>query len=224
MFSAYTRPARRAAMVTIAIGLFFTVDAHSAEQAFDYTGTVTSVPAALTGAFNVGDVISGTYVLDSSTPGFPGTPGSALLAVSEFSLEINGFGVSALGRGDVTFSEGADGVDRYWMAAVSTGPSVAGFSPALHAFQLEDTDGSALSPSTVVSFDPIEPSEFDNPLITLDFVQGTTAFVRLEGRLETVTAVQMVPEPSGMALFMVMGGLAALQQRQRGRKARARGA
>ena len=125
-------------------------------------------------------------------------------------MDIDGYEIamSGLSNGDISIGDGIVGTDNYTVVAFSTADALEGFSPSLHAIQLEDSTGQALS-SDALSPMPFDVTGFDNPLVTIDFSNGSD-LVRVEGQLRTL----QVPEPESF-LMLGMAGLALLRQRSR---------
>jgi len=203
---------RRQSILAVVLLCLAVTSSHANTQTFFYTGAVTDVPTQLSGSFNVGDPISGSYSFDTTVaPSVAGDGSKTYHSVSDFNIDVGGFQatMSSVSLGDISVVNDIGGEDRYSVVGLSAGTTTSGFSPQLHALQLTDSGGSAFSGDALPVL-PFNPSVFDSPLITLDFGDGAN-LVRLEGELLTL----QVPEPNGLLLLGGMGLLAAARHRRR---------
>lgn len=205
---------RRNVVFVLSTSLLFVANAMAADLTYSYTGTVTTVPSQLTGSFEVGDPIFGSYTFDDTwAPNNVSEATNYNFSVSAFSMDIDGYSFSSLPGGDVSIGDNVAGKDTYTVVSLSAGGTpIDGLTPQLHALQLEDSSGSALS-STEISL-LVNPADFDNPLITVAFGDGVDV-ATLMGQL-TSAQVTSVPEPSGVALLLF--GMLTLPFRLRKRK------
>lgn len=187
------------------------VSATAAELTYLYEGTVTTVPSELAGAFDVGDRISGSYTFEDSSTSSNAANGEVTytFSVTAFPMNIDGYSLSNPSNGDVSIGDNVAGKDSYTVVSLSGGGTpIGGLAPVMHALQLADSTGSALSSTAISTL--VNPADFDNPLITIDFGDGVN-HARLEGQLNSVNAV---PEPSGVGLAL-FGLLLPLRKRKR---------
>ncbi|MCA9127580.1 MAG: PEP-CTERM sorting domain-containing protein [Planctomycetales bacterium] len=180
--------------------------ASAAIVGFTFTGSVTSVPASLASEFSVGEAIAGSYQFESTS--IP-VGSSYFASVTGFSVNIGGdYSLTANGLGDIDVQDGA--VDSYIVASFSVGSAVGAATPTLHAIQLTDPTGTAIS-GTGLPLTPPNVGNFASRLFTLDYSNGS----RLVGQIDTISAV---PEPAGFALATIaVVGLFSRRRRFAGR-------
>ncbi len=185
---------------TLLISVALSIPCNAALVTLSFTATVSDVPAALASQFTVGDAVVGSYTFESTTAP---TGSNYLFAVTTFNVGIAGYAISANRLGDIGITNGS--TDSYLEVALSNGAAVGGQTPELHAIQLNDPTGTALSDTSLPVLPP-DLSKFSNARFTVDFSQGS----RLTAQMNT-----FVPEPSSVGLVgsLLLAGLFSRRRR-----------
>src|SRR5688572_17946722 len=137
---------------------------------FAFVGTVTNVQPGLSGAFNLGDIMSGSYTFESTTPDtFSSSSfGAYEEAIVALSFSLSGYQGSFGGTPDNRIV--LDTRSGQYAAFVSfAGPSINGFAPHDFALFLSDRGLTALT-SDALLLTPPELSEFELRDLSLSFV------------------------------------------------------
>jgi hypothetical protein len=166
--------------------------------------------------FDIGDVITGVYRYDSSTPdSFPSNPRSGVyqyytapygiyLSAGDFAFQTDPVNVDFF----VGIYDRPDG-DNYLLRSYSNLPLPNDLIVWHISWQLDDYSGTALSSDMLPTTPPVlEDWEYDSGLmIQLGDKGGLTLGAE-------VSSVELVPEPSTL-LLLAFGGLAVLRRRMR---------
>ena len=202
----------RARITLLVLSLGWPGFAVAAPITFGYTVVVTDIDPLFAGPLNslgvfVGGTITGSYTLESTTPGAGSSPSITYdFAVVDADAAIGGYGLTfdptPGGDNFVTIIDNPGGPDWYSVTMpVSDSPQVG--VPRLHlVLSLVDSDGDAFS-TTAITLVPPDLSKFESNLFGL--LEGGTGGLYLEG---TVTSLFLVPEPSSVLLLGV--GVAAV--------------
>ncbi len=185
----------------IALTLSFCCSAvQGALVTFEFAATVSEVPVELASQFSIGQSIRGSYTFESSTLPNDSTYYSA---IRSFNVDIAGYELNSHGLGDIEVLDGAP--DSYIAVSFSSGNSVGGLNPGLHAIQMNDHSGTALT-SNKLPLVPPDVSKFADRRFTVDFPGA-----RLTGNIDRLVAV---PEPSSAVVLPLAALLCARRRRE----------
>ncbi|MGC3975693.1 MAG: hypothetical protein QM771_15125 [Nitrospira sp.] len=196
--------------------------AHASLVTYQFSGTLTDVPASLhtTGekganGFETGLKVTGAMTFNTSTPGVltpppPGPPFGFQLynyasAITSLTPSVGTYTPTVIGNGSISVLTGSRA--GYGFSGLMTGNLVDGQSPSFFSLQLVGETGTALSSITLPGAAPPELAAFIVRRWGLAFGNGDT----LTGSLDSLTAV---PLPStglllGGALLVLAGFMRA---------------
>jgi hypothetical protein len=196
-----------------------------------YSGTVDSVAANLSSYFSIGDLLSGTFVLDDGVPPDLGNAPGAAMYVSPnqpytATIGSHGFG----GNGVVSYGfTTTPAIDTYMFLGFGTpntylstltGSSLGTFAPTLFQWVLSDSTGTAVD-----SLLPAGPllSAYDTRAFVLGF-DGPDGHGAVFGEINSAdfahvaAAATPTPEPATMLLFG--SGIVGVAARMKARRAK----
>lgn len=188
----------------------------------NFTGSVTSVPAALIADFSVGDPVTGTVTYDlslagpdqdaSSTFGFYNGP-----AVTNFSATIGTYSVAYAGSLDISVYDDSTLLtfaDRVSFRAHASSAPISGLTPSFiqHGYQSSDTtrlpDDAVPTAAELANFLPSE----GQPSTNFVFFGGGHL---LRWRVNSANTIAPVPEPTVAVLFTATAAAATIGRRRR---------
>lgn len=210
------------------LGIAFVAWAATSAQALpitlQFSGVVDSVSGGLTG-FSVGDLLTGSYVFESTTAARSGSNATFAVydAVSSLTFSAGSYtAATAPGfpRGEIQVDDNPPSpfVDRYGLISRSTdgltGAAVNGFNLSAFGFRLDDVTNTAFSTALILP-NVVNLSSFSSSSFFIFFGNQLVS-----GRLTAIGAPSVVPEPATLGLTAL--GLAALARRARKRYSTAR--
>lgn len=208
---------RLAASAVLVSGLGLGAAAQAAPVTYSFSGVVNAVSAGLAPPFAAGNTLTGTYTVESTTAALGGsTAVSAVFnALTALSFTVGGYSASSAGAPEVQIGN-RDGIseltDRYAVVSrASDGlTGVAVNTLALQAFilRMDQNAGTLFGPANGPLPTAVSLGNFDSSSFFLFF----DGFATVSG---TLTALQPVPEPSGLAILglaLIAFALAARRQ------------
>lgn len=216
-------PVRRAALAAL-----FALPAGPAVAApitFDFTGVIAAVDSDLSAAFAVGQLVSGSYTFESTTPSSAALPGGLGYggAITGGSVTAGSSSFSLGGGTTIDVMDGAFGnplKDWYTAYAGLTGASAGTYDPEAMLLRLIDNDGDMLASDDLPGMPPPMPLGVDDAIFfVLDFRDfGADSLAQVTIDLTSLTLdedAEAVPEPA--TLVLVAWGIAAARLRRAGR-------
>lgn len=159
-----------------------------------FTGTVTNVPASLSGGFDVDESITAFYRFDETTPDTSGGSNFGIYpAIDNYEVQFSGGYTASATAGEINVSLPATGGHRYRVVATAnvSGPDVSGLALTGIFLTLEDSSRTAFS-------SPALPTDLDLD----DFDTRRLALIFGEQAVEVeVTGLAIVPEPVTASLI-----------------------
>lgn len=188
----------------------------AAPVTFQFKGTVTSVSAALSPPFNIGDTLSGSYTFESTTAPRGGSNATTAVfdALTSLTLTIGGYTASSNAAAEIQTGNRddiAEFTDRYFVLSRASeglsGPNVGSALLVAFGFRIDDSTGNVFA-SALDLPTTLDLSDFDATDFGLDFeLDGEP--VRVGGFLTRIGLP--VPAPGMVALFglatLLAGGL-----------------
>lgn len=190
--------------------------AHAGLITYDFSGTLDTVPSALSSQFTLGDTFTGSFTVDDSVgPRLPlgANPSETNVydALVSYQLTIGSYSASLTGGPTQEVQADDDGPvlnlhDRYAVVARAssgfTGANVGSFSPLFGSVRLDDTTNTAFSSFDITNHFPTNftLASFTSGSMFLAFLSGTDAET-VSGPLTSLAPEPAsVPEPSSMLL------------------------
>ena len=179
----------------IAVAVFLAAGLSGAASATTVTYLFSGVVTNSGGPLPAGSPYTATFLIELSTPGTPhpvvpsATEYVGAVVSASFSI---GSGTGATGMNVIVFVIPGLGSEFHIDSGSLTGTDGSGNALTFVRFSLEDYDGTAFS-SQVLQV-PVDVSQFE----TADFFMTFAGGGRLEG---SITSIQLVPEPSLLALL-----------------------
>ncbi len=182
---------------------------------YNYTGTVISVDAELSGTFSVGDSLSGSYTFESTTAARTGSTSQFAVfdALSSASYTVASYTATSTAAPEIQVDDVMN-ADRYGVISrVSdglTGADVAGIPLIADSFRLDDNTGMVFNTALDLPTS-LDLNDFSSSLFFLQFFASeSNQLYSVVGTLETLELQQpgVVPEPSSFILASI--GVVAL--------------
>jgi hypothetical protein len=200
-------------LAVIAIGVS---EARAELVPFQFTGTVDSVDAALAGTFSVGQTLTGSYTIESTTlPRGGSTSASAVFdALASLQIDLGAYSAASSAAPEIQMDNAA--ADRYAVVARAVdglaGPDVGGLPLNFFGIRLDDSTGAALSDALILPTS-LNLAAFDSRRFFIFFGPIASPAI-VGGSIDTLAAV---PEPGSVSLAALGGltGLAYLARRRR---------
>jgi PEP-CTERM motif-containing protein len=197
------------ANVILSIGMLVAAvaETNAAPITFNFQGTVELVDQSLTGAFAIGQLLSGSYTFESATLGSGATP-TSYDALTGVSFTIGSYLATSDGSVSEIAVQNDPTLDFYDVTVQAlVGGSVGGDLPNTFAIRLQDFTGLALNSEDL----PTTPPPLAQFPVTQWFLQFDSG-AQVEGSLTSLTQATSVPEPS--SLLLLSSGLIGLALRR----------
>lgn len=184
---------------------------------YTFTGELTLVDPGIASEFSVGEIVTGTYTFETTTPDSDPLPtfGEYNNAITAFSANIGGdYPLSGGTSNDIKIRNN-DPIDAYSLNVFNpTSALVNGLGLELFSISLGDSnatlfDSDAL-PTTVPDLSQLESNVTFN--VTFFTVGGSAPLETLEFEL---TSLEQIPEPSSVALALLTLSSVAVAIRRR---------
>jgi hypothetical protein len=204
-------------MVAVMMTLGAAMTAEAATITVNFSGVVGSVSPGLAGSFAIGDVLTGSYTFEATTPPRPTSDATFAVydAVTDVSFTLGTYSAATAGpapNGEIQVDNDPPSpfVDRYGLLSrVSdglVGPAASGQPLGAFGFRLDDNTNTVFSTALTLPTS-VELSDFSSSAFFVFFGNEL-----VDG---TLTSISSVPEPSTLGLTAL--GLAAMaRRRQRG--------
>jgi|GEM_PF-7068879 len=182
-----------------------TASAEAVLLQFDYTGTLNSVPAVLSGDFSIGDAFTYSYIVDTAAPLTGGAvtaaPGFADYAATTMNATAGGFSASAASvKVRITNDFTIDSYNAFHDSPVTTAGVPSGFTFSGVEVLFQDFSGAAL-PDTQLIVDPAILLGMPTRLFKLTFFQpGSQTTFQAFGAFNSITAT-VVPAPGAATVL-----------------------
>lgn len=176
-----------------------------------FTGEIDFVTSGISsGPFQVGDPISGSFQIDSTTLDGEADPdeGSYEGAISNLTFSFGDYDGTSSGENELHMRNGeGNNVDNFFVSSDFTGPDVAGLPPFHFLFDLGDIENTIFTNDDIPT--TLDLADFEVRNLILGFLDGNEV-PSVNGQITSVTYT--VPEPGVLALLALAAfGAAALR-------------
>jgi hypothetical protein len=193
----------------IAVGFLST--AKATVLTYSFQGTVSGVDPALAPTFSAGQVLSGSYSFQSTTPPRAGSNSTFAVfdALTSLNFSVPGYTASTFGAPEIQVDNNPPlpDHDRYSVVARASdglsGPAVGGNTLNSFSFRLDDSTNTVFTDALILPI-TLSLSSFDSNHFFIFFTDANQGVHVVDG---TLSALTPVPEPVSLVVWSVFGAL-----------------